>query len=671
MEIKSALLNSTELKHLKNSLIIASEKDHKEDWRVKMIEYIDLTSSNEDDEFFYDMIEFTRFLIPDNETTAYTDTNHLIYLNAPGVIGENKRHWDFTYCHECLHQLWDSFKVINRIKKEGIEYNHDLFNIASDCVINDFLANIRKKTIPDNLITPEYIKDKFGIEYNNREDTQYSLYVKLLEKQKEILKDPKVQQSIQQNNSNQQQSQQGNNSNQQQQQQSQQGNNSNQQSQQSNNSSSKDNKNQSSSDQAQDAADQAQDAANQAQDAADKAKKASGKSSKNDDNKSNDSNNKNTSKDDVDNSKDADNKAKEAADKAQEAADKAKEAANEAKDAANEAKEAEKNGDSDKAKEAADKAKEAMNKAKEAMNKAKEAAENAGVDKSELQDGDSDQAGEGSDTHKIEDITKEELEDIKNRAEKTISKYQNKISGAFGEFIKKCESSAKLEKSGLAIQAPKANKGWDDKMNSRIISYTKMQVFQKERLYKKTYQKVKRGSGFIKMGQPITPGKKIRNEKLTINPVFYVDSSGSMSAGNAITHVWDAVYKICEALQKQFSKEKVVDKVSFKLFSFEYDFYEIDYGKRCSAGGGTMAFEQLLKGIIDRSKENLINIIITDGEFSANINEVEKFLKELDGIVIYITNQVHKQGSKIVKQVADKNKEKLTFIEANSTFELD
>ena len=84
-----------------------------------------------------------------------------------------------------------------------------------------------------------------------------------------------------------------------------------------------------------------------------------------------------------------------------------------------------------------------------------------------------------------------------------------------------------------------------------------------------------------------------------------------------------------------------------------------------------MAFEQLLKGIIDRSKENLINIIITDGEFSANINEVEKFLKELDGIVIYITNQVHKQGSKIVKQVADKNKEKLTFIEANSTFELD
>ena len=95
MEIKSSLINSKELKLLKDSLIAASEVDGKENFRVRLIEYIDDTADNEEDEFFYDMMEFCRFLKPDPETTAFTTPDHIIYLNAPGVFGEKVRERDF------------------------------------------------------------------------------------------------------------------------------------------------------------------------------------------------------------------------------------------------------------------------------------------------------------------------------------------------------------------------------------------------------------------------------------------------------------------------------------------------------------------------------------------------------------------------------------------------
>ena len=125
MEIKNSLLNEPEFKYLKESLIQASEVDHKEEWRIKLIEYLDSVSSNEDDEYFFDSIEFSRFLIPDDHTTAYTDQNMLIWMNAPGVFGENRKYWDFIFCHECLHQLWDTFGVGDKLKNEGIEYFDD------------------------------------------------------------------------------------------------------------------------------------------------------------------------------------------------------------------------------------------------------------------------------------------------------------------------------------------------------------------------------------------------------------------------------------------------------------------------------------------------------------------------------------------------------------------
>ena len=108
------------------------------------------------------------------------------------------RVWEFIYDHECLHQLWETFKIAERIKKEGKEYNHEILNIASDCVINDYLSHNRKKLQPEGTVNPEFIKNKFGVEFNRNADTQYSLYLKLINspKKKEIEEYAKEQEKI-------------------------------------------------------------------------------------------------------------------------------------------------------------------------------------------------------------------------------------------------------------------------------------------------------------------------------------------------------------------------------------------------------------------------------------------------------------------------------------------
>lgn len=174
-----------EFRYTKTSLLYAAEADGDLDKRVKIFDYID--DENNEGTFYYDMLEFFRFLDPSDPATqghiAYTTPDHLLYFNAPNEYITNPRElaqWDFVYCHECLHQIWDTFAVGEKIKKDGLEYNHRLLNIAADCIINDFLRRIEKKVPFEEGIFPETIEEQFGgIKYNPKKDTQYSLYVKL------------------------------------------------------------------------------------------------------------------------------------------------------------------------------------------------------------------------------------------------------------------------------------------------------------------------------------------------------------------------------------------------------------------------------------------------------------------------------------------------------------
>ena len=698
MEIKSSLINSKSLKFLKNSLIAASEVDGKENFRVRLIEYIDDTADNEDDEFFYDMIEFCRFLKPDPETTAYTTPDHLIYLNAPGVFGEKVREWDFVYCHECLHQLWDTFGVEDQIKKNGIKYDHYVLNVASDCVINDYLSAIRKKSAPSDVILPEHLQKQFGVTYDRKVDTQFTLYLKLLEVAEKLRKDQKCQDA--QDGGDGQEGQEG-----------QGGSSSGSGSSGSGSSGSKsDSQNntaegaQKSADEAKKAADKAQqnadsgkgsqkdadaakDAAKEAQDAADRAKDAANKGDKEGEAKA-----AKEARDAADRAKklageggegkDGDNtaegaqksadEAKKAAGKAQQNADSgkgsqkdadaAKEAAKEAQDAANRAKEAANKGDKEGEAKAAKEAKDAADKAK------KLAGEDSGGSKDKASGG----KGQGHDSPDGVEITGELTEEqkaqIKAKAEGVIKRYKDKITGAFGDFVKKCRNSVKCDPNGLANNTKKGKGAWNKQMDVAINAYVKKNLDKKRRQFEQTYKRVKRGSGIVKMGAPIIPGKRIKDDKMPINIAYYIDRSGSMES--SIDKVFEAAFKISEALKQRFRKDKLVKSTDFRTFVFNTHMDEIRFGQTTSASGGTMGLDQILEFINKNTKNVLINIIITDAGFAVNENEIKNFLKSgVDGLVIFITNAENAEVKKIANEPEFKTK--LIYILADADFNVE
>ena len=630
MEIKSSLLNSKDLKLLKNSLIAASEVDGKENFRVRLIEYIDDTADNEDDEFFYDMIEFCRFLKPDPETTAYTTPDHIIYLNAPGVFGEKMREWDFVYCHECLHQLWETFAVEDQIKKNGIKFDHYVLNVASDCVINDYLAAIRKKTAPDGLITPDYLNKTYGIDYDRKVDTQFTLYLKLIEVAEKLKEDQRCQ-DAQDNGDGQGGSSSGGSSS---------GSNS------SGGNSSSD-KNDNTAEGAQKSADEAKKAADKAQENAD-----SGKGS-------------------------------------QEDADAAKEAAKEAQDAADRAKEAADKGDKEGEAKAVKEAKDAADKAKKLAGEGEDKdntdrTDGNGKDNEDRDKDNTDRTdGEGSDDKNkgighngagdtddriSGEMTEEEKEQIKAKAEGIIKKYKEKISGAFGDFVKKCKNSVKCDPNGLANNTRKGKGAWNKQMDVAINAYVKKNLDKKRRQFEQTYKRVKRGSGIVKMGAPIIPGKRIKDDKMPINIAYYIDRSGSMEA--CIDQVFEAAFKISEALKQRFRKDKLVKSTDFRTFVFNTSMKEIKFGQKTYASGGTMGLDEILNFINKNTKNVLINIIITDAGFNVNETEIKKFLKDgVDGLVIFITNAENAE----VKKIANENefKTKLIYILADANFNVE
>ena len=611
MEIKSSLLKYKEFSELKNSLIKVSEIDGKDKFRVKMVEYINDTSDNNDDMFFYEMLPFSRFLNPSDNAIAYTTPNHLIYLNSPGKVGENVRIWDFIYCHECLHQLWETFEVGERIKNAGLEYNHNLLNIASDCVINDYLKSLRKKEPFKDGIFPETLKENFGIDYDRKNDTQYSLYIKLLgvyEKNKSEM-DKLADKLEKSEGENKESSSSGGSSS----------------SNSSNGSSSSDGSSSSGGSSSSDAGNNSEPKelnANDAQKAADEAKKNVEDLEKLEKSAGN---NTGELKEKID-------KAKDAAKRAQEAADKAKECANK--------------GDKNGEKKAAEEAQKAAEKSNNSSQKSKGGTKPAN-------------------NNDIIDSNDEELNEIRKNAEEIIEKYKNKLTGYLGDFLSKCESSTSLKRDGLKTNTLKGQSGWNTKMNQICKAFVKKKIFQKKRQFEKTYTRVRRGSGFVKFGNPIDPGRKVKEDKMDVNVAFYIDRSGSMS--NSINNVFKAVFYIAESLKKTFGKEKVVNETIFESYAFDTSLHKLKFGQKMPASGGTMSFNELLDNINKNTKDFLINVIVTDAQFSdINVSAVKDLLNEINGIIIFVTNT----PNEIMEDISKKYSTKLNYILADEEFKL-
>jgi predicted metal-dependent peptidase len=188
MKLDEYVINDPDFWHVKKSIMQCPDKENIR-WKYELIELLNDSYSTKEMDYFYNMMVLINFMfIPDPRQIAFTTEDCEIYMNAPHPLkvpgfGKNDEfNWKFTFMHECLHQFWETFEVAKEIQKDGLPYNHELLNIASDCVINEFLNSKFKLKIPQGLITAETIENDFDVVYNPKEDTQYSLYKKIIDK---------------------------------------------------------------------------------------------------------------------------------------------------------------------------------------------------------------------------------------------------------------------------------------------------------------------------------------------------------------------------------------------------------------------------------------------------------------------------------------------------------
>ena len=222
-----------------------------------------------------------------------------------------------------------------------------------------------------------------------------------------------------------------------------------------------------------------------------------------------------------------------------------------------------------------------------------------------------------------------------------------------------------MKKEGLKVNVTKGANGWNIQMNKFINAFIKKTVFQKKKEYKMTYKRISRRSGIVKDGDMLKKGKITKKNNFVINMAFYVDRSGSM--GGSIDNVFNAAYKICEVIKKQYRKEKVVDDVVFKMHVFDYNITEIKFGSKVRADGGTAPFHKLLQYITSHTNDYLVNVIITDAGMDMDRSEIKKFMKDINNLLIFITN-VH---SSDMESIANEYSTQLKYILADSQFELD
>ena len=638
IEITSSMLKEDDFKDTVSTLIAASEVDHEEKFRQHALEYINDTSDSNDDMYFYDMLEFTRFLVPgkgDNDShIAYTDPNGLIYLNCPsGEVPKDYRIWEFIYDHECLHQLWETFDVAEQIKKDGFEYNHQLLNIASDCVINDYLKRIRHKKPFEDGIFPEVLKEKFDIDYDPKRDTQYSLYIKLLEKKDEVEKDKDIMNKANDSNGDSSQQQNSNSD----------GNNDGNGEEQS---SGENNKNE-----------QGKGEGNNGNDKQDKKDGQNGNEGK-DGKENNDS-----QKDDQSN---GDGKSgKENNDNKN---DKQSEGEGNNGNDKQDKKDGQNNGDGKDAKSGEDSkdeqnGKEGNNEKGNEKNAKQEEQNNTKGKQGNKENGSNDTWGRGSEASNEKQVDAN-LDEIRKKIKDIKDKYRNKLTSDIGKFIEKCKSSANGEKNGLVTNtSSKGISKWDADMQKIVNQYVKKKIFQKHKQYEPTYKRPRRGYA-VKSGDPLKPDRRIKEDKFIINFAFYLDKSGSMTG--MIGNVFKAAYKMCESIKSKYGKDKVVKGTEFKMYAFDDDIYEIKYGKQCEASCGNMDFAELSENVVKLTNDYLVNVIITDAQFDVNEAKASKFINELKGILVFIIN--NKEVA--FKNLAKKYNTKMFYIEADPNFEI-
>ena len=672
------LLKDKDFTMAKRSICNLMSKDDFADDRGHLTEYFNDTADNNDEMFFYEMLRALEFIL--EGATAYTTPDKRICLNYPNediVPMDNTkfRRWYFVFCHECLHQLWDTFAVADQIKKDLGSCDHQLLNIASDCVINEYLAKVIPdgKMMPTSIINADYIEDEYGIKYNMKTDTQYSLYCKLNE-----LSDEAKNQLKQQDQDNQGQGQNGQDQNGQ----GQNGQDQNGQDQNGQDQNGQDQNGQNNQG-GQDQNGQDQNGQNN-QGGQGQGSQGSQSSQQNQGNEDSNSTN-SDAKSGKNSSTSAAGNIKKKLDEAQERLD---------------------NGDIEGAKRLTQEAKEDLSKnssklsdkGKEKLNgangknpqqdiadlnsvvdelannvKGQDSDQNSqnddkGGEKSSKSSGD---AGNGSDGNLID---RQLIEENRAAVEKICKKYAQSLSGGLEDFLKKCKSSKNMEEGGLLVQSQKGSTHWNKQLLLECDQYIHQKLRNQDRKFKRSFKKIRRGERAFTAqdfadGRTLKKGKVEMKDQIGFDIALYIDVSGSMCG--VVDDVFDAAYNIVNTLKKTYSHDKLVDgdAINLKSYVFTTSMREIPFGKKCKTAGGTYTFEELLDDIYKRNANAFLNIVITDGDFSGiNKGKVEKILDKMDGLFVVVSNKPKGYFTDLVNHIKRTIGPKLADIYADQNF---
>lgn len=545
--------------------------DQNSEWKADFIEFMNSDTSDAQSSFYYDMLPFVRFTDEGPNVGAYTTPDHLIWMNAPHGfgIGTQDYKWEFIYFHECMHQLWDTFGVEKNIERQFGSCDHEILNIASDCVINDFLHINKKMPYPtQGLVTPEWIEQKCGVIYDRKKDTQFGLYEKLL-KVKDKLKQPDPQPNQDAKGKKHQNGSQGN----QQQQQGGQGQGQGQQQQQGK-------------------------GQGQGQGQGQKQQQGQGQGQGN------------------------------------------------------------------------QQGNQQQQQGGQGQGQGNQQGNQQGGQSNQQgnsQDQGNQQTGKGGGN--LDKFTgykpfgeEPKFADYKKFGDKIIKKYGGKISGPFGEFVRKCKDSTTEQKKEGMVVRQRRGAAWNKQLDKMMDSFIQQEVIQKHREVERTYHRVKRGSRPLQLGEPIIPGTKIKDDKLNITVAFYIDRSGSMSG--CIDKVFSLAYQLSDNILKDFGNESVVGDIGFRYFAFDDSWFEVKKGQTVSDGGGTMPLKELLNVVKQETSSDLINIIITDAQFRIDRSDVVSLVKSMPGMFFLIANEPKPECEDIQKVL----KGQFVFIQADPDF---
>ena len=669
---------------------ICKQKDDCYEFRKEIVNYVYNYEQESSCKELLKFLPLVLFLYNNNKDVAFTDDKIDIYLNPNYFRSKisSIEEWEFIFCHECYHQIWDTFEVQKRIGKELGGCYSKVLNIASDCIINEMLRASNRK-IPPMVVTAETIKRDFDVDYEDY-DTQYSLYMKIINSDKFKQKQEEQKQKQQQGGGNQQQ-QQGDN------QQQQQGGD-NQQQQQGGGNQQQQGSKENSEDQTELDDNNSGNGDNDNKEDDDDVDENYTEDSDFEDNEDDDDVDENYSEDaDLEDDDDDEEQDEPLTDDGSLFDyDDYSDSEND-KDGKEDGKESNQKGSQKDSQEGNQKGSQ-ENESGKGNESESESKSNQNGNKSGEDEGDKDGYSRGG-TDKLSErkiISREELEKIHEQA---IDICKNKLGGLTSKFIEKCNSSSRLENPNLNQAKIKQSFGgsgskWDDELFDIVTNYMDEMLYDPYPDTRRSYYKpnrhmydVKRRSG----GKILIPGERVEDKTLHVKFAFFLDGSGSMTgqriqgaslAANAIANVIDKKYG--EDLNDYKEDE---DEIAFEMYAFYNDVvYDDETYRKYNVrkmppiakierntipytGGGTMSYKNLFNNFKKYGTDCLINLIFTDADQPIENGDEEylkNFIEENDGLIVYLACEDKNQ--ELLQRLADENEGKFYYILSDDNF---